>query len=158
MVFPPLTIRKGFLTEDCVRLPEGLLRTLNEMPVSSLTPNTDCAEVRDNSLLGKSLKVILSDLDCEMVEAFRCVESDSKFEEKPADTNNINMYRSCLTVRFYCAAKIQKFRISLSPIVYCLLPKKDYLCRTKSPNHHINEKTLYQCFSIKHHHYACSMS
>lgn len=146
------------MTDGWVWLPDVWLRTLNEMPVSSPHPSTDCAEVSDKSLLGKSLKVILSDLGCEMVETFRCVESDSKFEEKPADTNNINMYRSCLTVRFYCAAKIQKFRISLLPIVYCLLPKKDYLCRTKSPNHHINEKPLYQCFSIKLHHYACSLS
>jgi hypothetical protein len=61
------------------------------MPVSSLIPSTDCAEVSDNSLLGKSLKDILSDVGDEMVDAFRCVESNLTFEEKLAETKRINM-------------------------------------------------------------------
>ena len=91
MVFPSLMIRRGFFTDDWVRLPDGWLRTLNEMPVSSLIPSTDCAEVSDNSLLGKSLKDILSDAGVEIVDAFRCVESGLTFEEKPAEIKRINM-------------------------------------------------------------------
>ncbi|MBQ3732912.1 MAG: hypothetical protein II859_03020 [Bacteroidales bacterium] len=47
-------------------------------------------EVSNNSLLGKSLKDILSDVDCDMVDAFRCVESDLTFEEKLTEIRRIN--------------------------------------------------------------------
>ena len=80
------------------------------MPVSSLIPITDCAEVSDNSLFGKSLKDILSDVGCDMVDAHRCVESDSIFEEEVAKSNNINMLSSCRTVLIIFGKSTKKSR------------------------------------------------
>ena len=77
------------------------------MPVSSLMQSNDCAEVSDNSLLGKSLKDTLVDVGCDMVDVHCCVESDLTFEEELAKNNNINMLSSCRTVLIF-SAKVQK--------------------------------------------------